>query len=137
MAANSRSFDTRCRASIMRTVPLRERKSDIPALVQYFIEKKAGELKVGEAPRLATGAIERHMVFANNDRPGVMLAGAALKYARVWGVLPGKRIVLCTNNDSAYATALDLQAAGVEIRSIRDVTPIPHNGCRPPKRRRV
>ncbi|MCG6927652.1 MAG: 30S ribosomal protein S11 [Acidobacteria bacterium] len=30
-----------------------------------------------------------------------------------------------------------LQAAGVEIRSIRDVTPIPHNGCRPPKRRRV
>jgi small subunit ribosomal protein S11 len=30
-----------------------------------------------------------------------------------------------------------LQAAGVEIKSIRDVTPIPHNGCRPPKRRRV
>jgi small subunit ribosomal protein S11 len=30
-----------------------------------------------------------------------------------------------------------LQASGVEIRSIRDVTPIPHNGCRPPKRRRV
>ncbi len=30
-----------------------------------------------------------------------------------------------------------LQAAGIEIRSIRDVTPIPHNGCRPPKRRRV
>ena len=30
-----------------------------------------------------------------------------------------------------------LQAAGVEIRSVRDVTPIPHNGCRPPKRRRV
>jgi small subunit ribosomal protein S11 len=30
-----------------------------------------------------------------------------------------------------------LQAAGVEVKSIRDVTPIPHNGCRPPKRRRV
>jgi small subunit ribosomal protein S11 len=30
-----------------------------------------------------------------------------------------------------------IQAAGVEIKSIRDVTPIPHNGCRPPKRRRV
>ncbi|HEY2930507.1 MAG TPA: 30S ribosomal protein S11 [Acidobacteriota bacterium] len=30
-----------------------------------------------------------------------------------------------------------LQAAGIEVRSIRDVTPIPHNGCRPPKRRRV
>ena len=30
-----------------------------------------------------------------------------------------------------------LAAAGVEVRSIRDVTPVPHNGCRPPKRRRV
>ena len=30
-----------------------------------------------------------------------------------------------------------LQTAGIEIRSIRDATPIPHNGCRPPKRRRV
>jgi small subunit ribosomal protein S11 len=30
-----------------------------------------------------------------------------------------------------------LQAAGLDIRSIKDVTPIPHNGCRPPKRRRV
>jgi small subunit ribosomal protein S11 len=30
-----------------------------------------------------------------------------------------------------------LQAAGMEVKSIKDVTPIPHNGCRPPKRRRV
>ena len=30
-----------------------------------------------------------------------------------------------------------LQTIGIEVRSIRDVTPIPHNGCRPPKRRRV
>ncbi len=30
-----------------------------------------------------------------------------------------------------------LQAAGIEVKSIRDITPIPHNGCRPPKRRRV
>jgi small subunit ribosomal protein S11 len=30
-----------------------------------------------------------------------------------------------------------LQAAGLEVKSIRDITPIPHNGCRPPKRRRV
>ncbi len=39
-----------------------------------------------------------------------------------------------TGRDSAIRS---LQAAGLEIRSIRDVTPIPHNGCRPPKRRRV
>jgi small subunit ribosomal protein S11 len=35
------------------------------------------------------------------------------------------------------AAIRSLQAAGLEISSIRDVTPIPHNGCRPPKRRRV
>ncbi len=35
------------------------------------------------------------------------------------------------------AAVRSLQAAGLEITSIRDVTPIPHNGCRPPKRRRV
>jgi small subunit ribosomal protein S11 len=35
------------------------------------------------------------------------------------------------------AAIRSLQAAGLEVNSIRDVTPIPHNGCRPPKRRRV
>ncbi len=35
------------------------------------------------------------------------------------------------------AAIRSIQAAGVEIKTIRDVTPIPHNGCRPPKRRRV
>ncbi len=39
---------------------------------------------------------------------------------------------------SGRETAIrSLQAAGLSIRSIKDVTPIPHNGCRPPKRRRV
>jgi small subunit ribosomal protein S11 len=35
------------------------------------------------------------------------------------------------------AAIRSLQAAGLEVSGIRDVTPIPHNGCRPPKRRRV
>lgn len=35
------------------------------------------------------------------------------------------------------AAIRSLQAAGLEVNSIKDVTPIPHNGCRPPKRRRV
>ena len=38
---------------------------------------------------------------------------------------------------SAPGLADRLQAAGLEIAAIKDVTPIPHNGCRPPKRRRV
>ena len=35
------------------------------------------------------------------------------------------------------AAVRSLQASGLEVRSIQDVTPVPHNGCRPPKRRRV
>ena len=58
---------------------------------------------------LATGAIERPLVFADNDRPGVMSAEAALAYLRRHDVLVGERIVVATNNDSAYAVAAALQ----------------------------
>ena len=64
---------------------------------------------------LAAGAIERPLVFADNDRPGVMLAGAARTYLNRYGVKPGRRAVIFTNNDSAYAAALDLKAAGVQV----------------------
>ena len=59
---------------------------------------------------LATGSIERPLVFADNDRPGVMLAGAVRAYVNRFAVLPGKRIVVFTNNDSAYQTALAVRA---------------------------
>ncbi len=70
---------------------------------------------------LATGALERPLVFRDNDRPGVMLAGAAQAYANRWAVQPGKRAVILTNNDSAYGAALDLQTAGVEIAAVVDL----------------
>ena len=69
---------------------------------------------------LATGAHERPLLFADNDRPGVMLAGAARTYANRYGTLPGRRAVVCTNNDSAYAAALELAEAGVRIARIVD-----------------
>ncbi|GAA4558961.1 sarcosine oxidase subunit alpha family protein [Planotetraspora kaengkrachanensis] len=69
---------------------------------------------------LATGAHERPIAFAGNDRPGVMLAGSARAYANRHGVLPGARAVVFTTNDSAYAAARDLAAAGVEIAAIVD-----------------
>ncbi|MEV0209304.1 sarcosine oxidase subunit delta family protein [Streptomyces sp. NPDC050788] len=69
---------------------------------------------------LATGAHERSLAFADNDRPGVMLAHSARTYANRYGVLPGRRAVVFTTNDSAYAAALDLAAAGVEIAAIVD-----------------
>jgi sarcosine oxidase subunit alpha len=70
---------------------------------------------------LATGAHERSLAFADNDRPGVMLAGAARTYVNRYGVLPGRRAVVLTTNDSAYAAALDLLDAGVGIAAIADV----------------
>ncbi|MFD5758667.1 sarcosine oxidase subunit delta family protein, partial [Streptomyces sp. NPDC127044] len=56
---------------------------------------------------LATGAHERSLAFADNDRPGVMLAASARTYVNRHGVLPGRHAVVLTTNDSAYAAALD------------------------------
>lgn len=67
---------------------------------------------------LATGAIERPLVFVNNDLPGVMLAGAAQAYVARFAVRPGSRAVFFTNNDSAYASATALSEAGITIAAI-------------------
>jgi sarcosine oxidase, subunit alpha len=72
---------------------------------------------------LATGAIERPLVFANNDLPGVMLADAARVYLNRYGVRVGQRAVIVTAHDSAYRAALDLHAAGIEIAMIADLRP--------------
>ncbi len=74
---------------------------------------------------LATGAIERPLVFANNDRPGVMLASAVSTYLNRYGVKTGSRAVVFTNNDSAYRTALDLAAAGISVAAVVDVRRAP------------
>ncbi len=60
----------------------------------------------------ATGAIERPLAFPGNDRPGVMLASAVRDYLENWGVMAGRRVVIVTNNDNAYRTALAVRAAG-------------------------
>lgn len=69
---------------------------------------------------IATGAIERPLVFPNNDRPGVMMASAISVYLNRYGVKPGVRPVIFTNNDSAYQTALDLTDAGITIEAVVD-----------------
>ena len=74
---------------------------------------------------LATGAIERPLVFANNDRPGVMLASAVSVYLNRYGVKVGSRAVVFANNDSAYRTALDLAAAGIAVVAVVDVRSAP------------
>jgi sarcosine oxidase, subunit alpha len=69
---------------------------------------------------LATGAIEQPLIFSNNDRPGILLAGAAQQYLKRYGVAVGRRVMVATNNDSAYAVACDLQASGMEVVALTD-----------------
>ncbi|WP_424929297.1 sarcosine oxidase subunit alpha [Amaricoccus tamworthensis] len=69
---------------------------------------------------LAQGAIEKPLVFDGNDRPGVMLAGAALTYLNRYGVRVGDRPVVLTSHDSAWYTAFDLSDAGVPVAGIVD-----------------
>ncbi len=69
---------------------------------------------------LAAGAIERPLVFSNNDRPGIMLASGVSDYINRYAVLPGSRAVVFTNNDSAYQTVFDLLEAGATVETIVD-----------------
>src|SRR2546421_323039 len=68
----------------------------------------------------ATGALERPLLFPDNDRPGVMLASAAHKYAQAFGVACGQRAVIAANCDGAYRVAASLAGAGVEILAVVD-----------------
>ena len=77
---------------------------------------------------LATGAIEQPLIFGGNDRPGVMLAGAARTYVNHYAVRPGRRAVVVTNNDSGYDAALDLAMSGVDVAAIADVREGPDDG---------
>ncbi len=74
---------------------------------------------------LATGAIERPLVFADNDRPGIMLAGALRTWIHRFAVLPGRRVGVLTNNDSAYQVAREAIEAGAFVEII-DVRKQPH-----------
>jgi sarcosine oxidase subunit alpha len=62
---------------------------------------------------LAAGAIEQSLIFPHNDRPGIMLAGAVRHYLHRYAVVAGQKVVVATNNDTAYQTAIDLHSAGI------------------------
>ncbi len=69
---------------------------------------------------LASGAHERPLVFADNDRPGTMLASAAQTYVNRYAAVPGRKALIFTNNDSAYEAAVDLHDAGLRIAAVVD-----------------
>ncbi len=76
---------------------------------------------------LTAGATERSIAFPMNDRPGVMLAGSVRTYVNRYGVAPGKKVAVFTNNDDGWRTATDLHAAGVSIAAVidsREITPL-------------
>ena len=69
---------------------------------------------------IATGAVERPLVFPNNDRPGTMLASAARVYSNRFAVKLGRCIVVTTNNNSAYEAAFDLVRMEQNVKAIVD-----------------
>jgi len=98
----------------------------VERLTDHLAETPAGMPRqrlwkiVAKRAVLATGAIERPIVFAGNDRPGVMMASAVSTYINRFAALPGQRAVVFTSSDSGWMTALDLQAAGAEVAAVVD-----------------
>ena len=70
---------------------------------------------------VATGSLERPLIFNNNDRPGIMLSSAIKKYADYYGVICGKKNVFFTNNDTAYESAISLTKKGIKVEAIIDI----------------
>ena len=75
---------------------------------------------------LTAGATERPIAFGNNDRPGIMLAGAVRTYVNRYGVAPGKQVAIFSNNDDGWRTAKDLTTKGIDVVAVidtRDIDP--------------
>ena len=70
---------------------------------------------------LATGSLERPLIFNNNDRPGIMLSSAIKKYTDYYGVLCGRKSIFFTNNDSAYESVISLHKKGIKVEAIIDI----------------
>ena len=120
-------------------VTLTQRLSEPGQVPANGLAQRLWHVRAGEVI-LATGSVERPIAFANNDRPGVMLSQAVRSYVQRFGAVPGKRVVIATNNDDAYRTAAALKAAGADIVAILDARPAPagadrgfpvHNGAVP------
>ena len=74
-----------------------------------------------ESVVVATGCIERPLLFDNNERPGVMQAGCAQRLARTYGLLPGNEAVFSVGHDLGLEAAVDLFDLGVKINCVADI----------------
>ncbi len=92
-----------------------QRGGETDSFDERYIEIRARSLVV------ATGCIERPLLFENNERPGVMQAGCAHRLARTWGLMPGSRAVFSVGDDLGLEAALDLADLGLDIACVADV----------------
>ncbi|MEI8612118.1 sarcosine oxidase subunit alpha family protein [Enterovibrio sp. Hal110] len=96
-----------------------ERKTDHLGEQQGGIRQRIHHIRA-EHVLLATGAIERPLVFGNNDLPGSMLTSAVSIYLRRYGVAPGDTLLVMTSNDEGYNAALDWHESGRTVAAIID-----------------
>jgi methylglutamate dehydrogenase subunit C len=97
-----------------------ERVSDHLAAPPAHAPRQRAWKIVAQGAVLAAGALERPIAFGNNDRPGVLLAGAARTYINRYAAIPGRKLAVFTNNDDGWRTAVDAQAAGIEVVALID-----------------
>ncbi len=70
---------------------------------------------------VATGCIERPLLFEHNEKPGVMQVGCAHRLARTYGILPGKEAVFSVGHDLGLEAAVDLHDLGLKIKCVADL----------------
>jgi sarcosine oxidase subunit alpha len=85
------------------------------AFTERYIEIRSDSVVV------ATGCIERPLLFDNNERPGVMQVGCAHRLARTYGLLPGKEAVFSVGHDLGLEAAVDLFDLGLKITCVADI----------------
>ncbi|VVC57134.1 Sarcosine oxidase subunit alpha [Beijerinckiaceae bacterium RH AL1] len=96
-------------------VAMTERVSDhIAEPPKGMPRERLWQVRAGQVV-LAQGAHERPLVFADNDRPGIMLAESLRAFVNRYAVAPGRRIVFATSGASAYTAAADARAAGLNV----------------------
>ncbi len=70
---------------------------------------------------IATGAVERPLIFPGNDLPGIMLSDAVARYISRFAAVPGRRAVVYTNNSTAYEHLESMQTAGISVERVLDL----------------
>jgi methylglutamate dehydrogenase subunit C len=114
-----------------------ERVSDHLARAEPFAPRQRYWRIAARRTVLATGALERPLVFGDNDRPGIMQASAVRAYVNRFAVAPGASFAVFTNNDDGWRTAADLQAAGQTVVAVIDSRKAVSPNMRAPKNCRV